>query len=42
MRWLVLALVAAALMLSGYAMYKAKKVESAAKPQVRLITAQVR
>jgi len=42
MRWLVSGLVAAALVLSAYAVYKAKKVESAAKPQVRLITAQVR
>jgi hypothetical protein len=42
MKWLVSALLAMALALSGYAVYKAKKVESAAKPQVRPIAAVVR
>jgi hypothetical protein len=42
MKWLVSGLLAAALVLSGYAVYKVKKLESAAKPQFRPIVSQVR
>lgn len=37
MKWLVAALSTAALLFSGYAVYKTKRMEAALKPQVRLI-----
>ena len=42
MKWLVSCLLAAALALSGYAVYKVKKIESSAKPQIRPIVSQIR
>ncbi len=42
MKWLVVLLSAVALILSGYAIYKANKTDLASKPQVRSIAAAVR
>lgn len=42
MKWLITSLLALALLLSGYVLYKVNRTESASKPRVRLIVAEVR
>jgi hypothetical protein len=42
MKWFAGVLLVLALLLSGYAVYQAKKVESANRPRVRLIAAVAR
>jgi hypothetical protein len=39
MKWLIVALSTIALLFSIYAVYKAKRIEAATKPQIRLIAA---
>ena len=39
MKWLIVALLALALLLAGFAVNKANQVESAAKPRIQLIAA---
>jgi len=39
MKWILVLLITTAILLSGYAVYKAQRIEAQSKPRVRLIAA---